>query len=222
MDTKIDDVTLLDIHRRMVRIRRFEETAGRKMEDGKIPGALHLYVGQEAVAAGCGAALAREDLLGSTHRAHHHFLGKALPFYMTEDYDPSTSDFTEEMKNCVFKTLAEVMGLKSGWCGGRGGSMHLKSAEAGITGTNAIVGGGIALTTGAAWALRMRKEEDGRYHVYPANAHETWWRVKDDICDLAGLRAVLPVLIRLSEAFGLVEVPWEPRRFVLGTSVESP
>lgn len=51
--------------------------------------------------------------------------------------------------------------------------------------------------------LHMPKADDGLYHVYPANAHETWWRVKDDICDLAGLRAVLPVLIRLSEAYGL-------------------
>jgi 2-oxoisovalerate dehydrogenase E1 component len=137
-------------------IRGFELILLELSDEGLVHGPLHSSIGQEAVAAGCGAALMKEDLIGSTHRAHHHFLGKALPCSTPEDYDPAASDFTGEMRRCVYRTLAEILGLKDGWCGGRGGSMHLKSAEAGVLGTNAIVGGGIALTTGAAWALRLQ------------------------------------------------------------------
>ena len=141
----------------LILIRHFELLLLDFARQGLVYGPLHSSIGQEAVAVGCGAALQRQDLIGSTHRAHHHFLAKALPFFTPDTHDPETCDFSLEMISCVEKTLAEVMGLRSGWCGGRGGSMHLKSAEAGIIGTNAIVGGGIALTTGAAWALRLKK-----------------------------------------------------------------
>jgi pyruvate dehydrogenase E1 component alpha subunit len=75
-----NDDTLRDIHRRMVRIRHFEETAGKLMEDGKIPGALHLYVGQEAVAAGIMVHLADTDQITSTHRGHGHLIAKGGDF----------------------------------------------------------------------------------------------------------------------------------------------
>jgi len=137
-------------------IRSFERTLLDLKEKGLVYGPVHSSVGQEAVAAGCSMALRIEDLIGSTHRAHHHFLGKALAFYTPPNYDPVISDFTSDMQNCVERTMYEIMGLKYGWCGGRGGSMHLRNFQAGIVGTNAIVGGGIPLTTGVAWAQKLK------------------------------------------------------------------
>lgn len=148
------------VHLRMLElvylVRAFEQTLlGLKGED-LVHGPVHTSVGQEAVAAGCGTALERGDIVGSTHRAHHHFLGKVFPCCRPRGYHPARDRFTGDMHRCVERTLAEVMGLKKGWCGGRGGSMHLRNMEAGVIGTNAIVGGGIALTTGAGWAQRLR------------------------------------------------------------------
>jgi 2-oxoisovalerate dehydrogenase E1 component len=138
-------------------IRAFENTLLDLKDADALNGPVHTSVGQEAVAAGCGLALGRKDIVGSTHRAHHHFLGKVLPFYYPGGYDPSDEEFSEEMEVCVERTMSEIMGLKRGWCGGRGGSMHLRHPEAGVIGTNAIVGGGVALTTGAGWAQKLRK-----------------------------------------------------------------
>ena len=137
-------------------IRKFENALLDLKDADLLHGPVHTSVGQEAVAAGCGIALKTTDLVGSTHRAHHHFLGKVLPYYYPDGYDPSVHPFTAPMEECIERTFSEIMGLKKGWCGGRGGSMHLRHPEAGVIGTNAIVGGGIALTTGAGWALRVR------------------------------------------------------------------
>ena len=137
-------------------IRCFELTLLDLKDRGVVYGPVHSSIGQEAVAAGCGIALDRGDIIGSTHRAHHHFLGKALPLYYPHEYDPAFDEFSPQMQHVIFRTLAEIMGLKFGWCGGRGGSMHLRNPKAGIIGTSAIVGGGIALTTGAVWAQRLR------------------------------------------------------------------
>jgi 2-oxoisovalerate dehydrogenase E1 component len=137
-------------------IRVFENTLLELKDADALNGPVHTSVGQEAVAAGCGLALRKADVVGSTHRAHHHFLGKVLPFYYPDGYDPAVTAFTDDMETCVERTMSEIMGLSRGWCGGRGGSMHLRHAEAGVIGTNAIVGGGIALTTGAGWAQKIR------------------------------------------------------------------
>ncbi len=80
MSTDIPNETLLDIHRRMVRIRLFEEAAGKMMENGKIPGALHLYVGEEAVASGVMVHLRNTDWVTSTHRGHGHLIAKGGEF----------------------------------------------------------------------------------------------------------------------------------------------
>ncbi len=80
MAPKISDKTLKELHLKMVRIRRFEETAGKMMEDSKIPGALHLYVGQEAVAAGVMQHLSNDDQITSTHRGHGHLVAKGGEF----------------------------------------------------------------------------------------------------------------------------------------------
>ncbi len=142
-------------------IRRFERTLLELKKEDLVHGPVHTSIGQEAVAAGCGTALQNGDIVGATHRAHHHFLGKVFSFYCPKGYNPASDRFTDDMQRCVERTLAEIMGLRSGWCGGRGGSMHLRHMEAGVIGTNAIVGGGVALTTGAGWAQRIRNTRFG-------------------------------------------------------------
>jgi len=135
---QITDAVLLDIHRRMVRIRIFEETAGKLMEDGKIPGALHLYVGQEAVASGVMAHLSNEDWITSTHRGHGHLIAKGGEFD---------------------RMFAELYGRATGYCKGKGGSMHICAMELGMLGANGIVGGGPPIAVGAAFSMKFQKTD---------------------------------------------------------------
>lgn len=135
MTIQATDAVLLDIHERMVRIRIFEEEAGKLMENGKVPGALHLYVGQEAVAAGVMAHLEDTDHITSTHRGHGHVVAKGGQF--------------NEM-------YAELYGKAAGYCKGRGGSMHICNMEIGMLGANGIVGGGIPIAMGAAFSKKFR------------------------------------------------------------------
>ena len=136
MSDEISNETLLDLHRRMVRIRRFEETAGKMMEDGKIPGALHLYVGEEAVASGVMAHLSNQDQITSTHRGHGHLIAKGGAFD---------------------RMFAELFGRSTGYCKGKGGSMHISNMELGMLGANGIVGGGPPIAMGAAFSNKFRK-----------------------------------------------------------------
>jgi pyruvate dehydrogenase E1 component alpha subunit len=122
---------LLDLHHRMVRIRRFEEACGKLMEAGKLPGFLHLYVGEEAVAAGVCVNLTDADQVSSTHRGHGHLIAKG-------------GDFR--------KAFAELFGKATGYCRGKGGSMHISDLELGMLGANGIVGGGVPIAVGAAFA----------------------------------------------------------------------
>ena len=103
----------LAMHRSMVRIRLFEETAGKLMETGKMPGFLHLYVGQEAVAVGVCEALRVDDYVTSTHRGHGHLVAKG---------------------GDVARMMAELMGKATGYCGGKGGSMHINGANLTVDG----------------------------------------------------------------------------------------
>ena len=136
MSDEISDETLLDLHRRMVRIRHFEETAGKMMEDGKIPGALHLYVGEEAVASGVMIHLSNEDQITSTHRGHGHLIAKGGEFD---------------------RMFAELFGRATGYCKGKGGSMHISNMDLGMLGANGIVGGGPPIAVGAAFSNKYRK-----------------------------------------------------------------
>jgi 2-oxoisovalerate dehydrogenase E1 component len=140
-------------------IREFEIKLLEFKDAELVHGPVHASIGQEAVAAAVGVVLGRADMIASTHRAHGHFLAKALMYYAPPGYQPLRDGFTPKMEEAVDKTLAEIMGLKAGWCGGRGGSMHLFDAESGNLGSNAIVGGGIPIATGAAWAQRIQNRE---------------------------------------------------------------
>ena len=133
------------------------ETAVLDLKDADlIHGPAHTSVGQEAVAAGMAVALRKGDMVGSTHRAHGHFVSKAAMYYAPDGYLPLRHGVTPPVQEAVNRTLAEIMGLYEGWCRGRGGSMHLYDGTSGNLGSNAIVGGGIPLATGAAWAEKLR------------------------------------------------------------------
>jgi acetoin:2,6-dichlorophenolindophenol oxidoreductase subunit alpha len=132
-----DRSLVLDLHHRMVRIRLFEEAAGRLMEAGAMPGFLHLYVGQEAVAAGVMSALTDADQITSTHRGHGHAVAKGADFK---------------------RMFAELYGRSTGYCQGRGGSMHINDLDLGMLGANGIVGGGIPIAVGAAFASSYRQD----------------------------------------------------------------
>jgi 2-oxoisovalerate dehydrogenase E1 component len=133
---------LLELYRRMVRIRLFEDRAATLYQQGRIPGFLHLSVGQEAVPVGTCAALEREDVITSTHRGHGHVLAKGLD---------------------VRGAFAELFGKAAGSCHGRGGSMHIADPDLGIFGANGIVGAGVPIAVGAATAAQLRG--DGRVAV---------------------------------------------------------
>lgn len=122
---------LRDLHTRMVRIRLFEEEAGRLSASGALPGFLHLYVGQEAVAAGVMAALRDDDYITSTHRGHGHIVAKG---------------------GDLRRMFAELYGRSTGYCKGKGGSMHICAMELGVLGANGIVGAGIPIAVGAGFA----------------------------------------------------------------------
>ena len=124
-----------DLHRRMVRIRLFEEAAGRLAEANKLPGFLHLYVGEEAVASGVCGALNDDDHITSTHRGHGHLVAKG-------------GDFN--------RMMAELMGKSTGYCKGKGGSMHISDTSLGMLGANVIVGAGSPIAVGAAFANKYR------------------------------------------------------------------
>ena len=136
-------------------VREFEDKLLELKDADLIHGPVHASVGQEANAAATAVLLNKLDLVGSTHRAHGHFLAKAVMYYAPEDFDPLTNSISESMQQAINKTMAEIMGLKSGWCSGRGGSMHLCDPASGNIGSNGIVGGGIPIATGAAWAEKL-------------------------------------------------------------------
>jgi pyruvate dehydrogenase E1 component alpha subunit len=126
---------LIEMYRVMVRIRSFEERVIKEFAAGHIPGAAHLYAGEEAVATGACANLRPEDYITSTHRGHGHLIAKGGK--------------TDRM-------MAELYGKKTGYNKGKGGSMHLADMTIGILGANAIVGAGIPIAAGAALSAKMR------------------------------------------------------------------
>jgi len=134
-------------------IREFEIRLLELKDRGLAHGPVHSSIGQEGAAVGAMMALDRGDVIGSTHRGHHHFLAKAFGFYL-DAYDPGRG-IPEGMLPIVTKTMAEILGLAQGYCRGRGGSMHLGDRTSGCLGTNAIVAGGVPILTGAAWAQGM-------------------------------------------------------------------
>jgi len=134
-------------------IRTFELKVLELVHLGLVHGPAHSSIGQEGSAVGSVLALRSSDQINGSHRGHHVFLAKALHHLSPRGLDPR-AEFTEDLAILVRRTLAEILGLAQGFCKGRGGSMHLRWKESGNLGTNAIVGGGVPMAAGAAWAHR--------------------------------------------------------------------
>lgn len=139
---EITSKRLIEMYEKMLLIRAFEEETRDLFMKDMIRGTTHVYIGQEAVAVGVCSALNKDDYITSTHRGHGHCLAKG---------------------GDVNLMMAELLGRESGYCKGKGGSMHIADLDIGILGANGIVGGGIGLATGAALASKYR--EDGKVAV---------------------------------------------------------
>ena len=134
-------------------IRAFEESVLELAGAGLVHGPAHSSIGQEGGAVGSIVTLRSADAVNGSHRGHHQFLAKAIGHVSGGVLDPSAL-VDERMQQLLQRTLAEILGLAQGFSGGRGGSMHLQWLEAGALGTNAIVGGGVPLAAGNAWAQK--------------------------------------------------------------------
>ncbi len=134
-------------------IRGFEEEVLDLAAQGLVHGPAHSSIGQEGGAVGSALALIPGDTVNGTHRGHHQFLAKCLAHLAPDGIDP-TAPISADVRLLLLRTLAEICGLDRGFSHGRGGSMHLQWNDAGAIGTNAIVGGGVPLAAGSAWAHR--------------------------------------------------------------------
>jgi pyruvate dehydrogenase E1 component alpha subunit len=133
----LNERMLLEMYRTMLKIRLFEEQVDALVLQGAIHGTTHLYIGMEATAVGVCAALQPEDYITSTHRGHGHCIAKGAD---------------------LGRMMAELLGRSTGYCKGKGGSMHIADLDQGNLGATGIVGSGIPVATGAALAVKMRKE----------------------------------------------------------------
>jgi len=150
-----DQRDLVHWYGQMLLIRRFEEKLLELEKAGLIHGPAHASIGQEAGAVGAMSVLGRDDCINGTHRAHHQVLIKLVNAELPAGFDIRRDSFTPEMDEAIHRFMAEIMGLTPGYCGGRGGSMHMRHAPAGIVGTSAIVGGNPPQAVGYALADKI-------------------------------------------------------------------
>jgi TPP-dependent pyruvate/acetoin dehydrogenase alpha subunit len=132
---ELDDTTRLELYRQVVRLRRFEERAYDLFMQGLVKGTSHLSLGMEAIAAGFGVAMRQDDYTFCTYRGHAHTLARGVP---------------------MEAVMGELLGRRTGVCGGKGGSMHLTSVEHGVLGSYAIIGAHLVIANGAAWSAKVR------------------------------------------------------------------
>ena len=128
-----------EFYKNMYMIMRFEQEVFEFYKKGLMPGLAHLYIGQEAVAAGACGALAARDYIGSTHRGHGHLIARGAD---------------------INRMMAEILGKATGYSKGKGGSMHIMAMDKGILGANGIVGGELPIATGAAYASKLKGTDE--------------------------------------------------------------
>jgi len=126
----------LNLYKTMVRIRNFEIMAEKLFLEGELPGFIHLYIGEEAIATGIITNLKKEDFITSTHRGHGHMIAKGAD---------------------INRMMAELYGRTTGYCKGKGGSMHIADFSIGVLGANGVVGGGLPIAVGAGLGVKMKK-----------------------------------------------------------------
>jgi pyruvate dehydrogenase E1 component alpha subunit len=128
----------IELYRKMLEIRYFEEKVYDLYGQNLVPGTIHLYAGQEAVAVGVCANLREDDYITSTHRGHGHCIAKGT-----------------QLK----RVMAEILGKKTGYCKGKGGSMHIADFSIGMLGATAVVGAGLPIAAGAGLSIKLRKTD---------------------------------------------------------------
>ncbi|MDH5754930.1 MAG: pyruvate dehydrogenase (acetyl-transferring) E1 component subunit alpha [Candidatus Bathyarchaeota archaeon] len=135
MASNLTKEKLVEMYRKMLEIRFFEEKVFELYAQNLVPGTIHLYAGEEAVAVGICNNLRKDDYITSTHRGHGHCIAKGA-----------------ELK----RVMAEILGKKTGYCKGKGGSMHIADFSIGMLGATAVVGGGIPIAVGAGLSIKLR------------------------------------------------------------------
>ena len=148
--------SLLSMLHHMHIIRAFEKEMLRFDREGLSHGPMHVSVGQEGAIVAAMSQLEAIDAINGPHRGHHLFLAKSLNYVDQAGYDPRSESTPTDILDLLYRTMAEILGLSPGFCRGRGGSMHLRWKDAGVIGTNAIVGGGVPLANGAAWSRKHK------------------------------------------------------------------
>ncbi|HVP16870.1 MAG TPA: pyruvate dehydrogenase (acetyl-transferring) E1 component subunit alpha [candidate division Zixibacteria bacterium] len=138
MTLDVSKEKLAEMYRKMLEIRRFEEKVFELYGQNLVPGTIHLYAGEEAVAVGVCSSLRKDDYITSTHRGHGHCIAKGA-----------------ELK----RTMAEILGKKTGYCKGKGGSMHIADFTVGMLGATAVVGAGLPIAVGAGLSAKLRKTD---------------------------------------------------------------
>ena len=138
MTLKLAREKLAEMYRKMLEIRCFEEKVFELYGQNLVPGTIHLYAGEEAVAVGVCSSLRKDDYITSTHRGHGHCIAKGA-----------------ELK----RTMAEILGKKTGYCKGKGGSMHIADFNIGMLGATAVVGAGLPIAVGAGLSAKLRKTD---------------------------------------------------------------
>jgi pyruvate dehydrogenase E1 component alpha subunit len=128
----------MELYRKMLEIRYFEEKVYDLYGQNLVPGTIHLYAGQEAVAVGVCANLREDDYITSTHRGHGHCIAKGAQ---------------------LNRVMAEILGKKTGYCKGKGGSMHIADFNIGMLGATAVVGAGLPIAAGAGLSIKLRKTD---------------------------------------------------------------
>jgi pyruvate dehydrogenase E1 component alpha subunit len=129
---------LVEMYRKMLEIRLFEEKVFELYGQNLVPGTIHLYAGEEAVAAGVCSTLRKDDYIISTHRGHGHCIAKGAD---------------------LNRTMAEILGKETGYCKGKGGSMHIADFSIGMLGATAVVGAGLPIAVGAGLSAKLRKTD---------------------------------------------------------------
>ena len=135
---KLHKADMLELFSKMLLVRAFEEKAGELFQQNLIPGFIHLSIGEEASSVGTCSVLRKEDYVASTHRGHGHLIAKGA--------DPK-------------RMFAELLGKATGYCKGKGGSMHIADFSIGILGANGVVGGGFPIIVGAGLSIKLRKTD---------------------------------------------------------------
>lgn len=175
----------------MQRIRHFELKALQLFEENKLRGSVHLYVGEEAVAATVCSHLTDNDYITSTHRGHGHCIAKGAE---------------------LTRSMAELMGKETGYCKGRSGSMHIADFSRGNLGANAIVGGGIPIAVGAGLAIKQQKRDNVAVTFFGDGASNEG--VTHEAMNLAAVMKLPVIFVCENNGYGISVPAWQ------STSVE--